>query len=164
MIKKIIIISLLLISCTYTNPTAFSSKALNDVFVTLGSDSIQFKKILKKHKGKKILIDVWASWCKDCIVSLPKLKQLQNEYTDVVFVFLSLDKGTESWRRGIEKFKLKGEHYFMQSGWNGNFGDFLRLNWIPRYLVVNEKGTITLFKATKATDTKITEALKKHSE
>ena len=49
----------------------------------------------------------------------------------------------------------------MQSGWDGDFGDFLGLNWIPRYLVVNENGFVDLFKSTKVTDPKIVNALKK---
>ena len=49
----------------------------------------------------------------------------------------------------------------MKNGLNSAFGDFLNSNWIPRYLVVNENGTIDLFKAKKITDKRIVEALKK---
>ena len=38
-----------------------------------------FQNILLKHQGKKILIDIWASWCRDCVVTLPELKKLQQE-------------------------------------------------------------------------------------
>ena len=34
----------------------------------------------------------FSNWCKDCIVGMPKLKELQSEYNDVDYVFLSLDK------------------------------------------------------------------------
>ena len=36
----------------------------------------------------------------------------------------------------------------------------LNSNWIPRYMVIDEQGDITLFKAKKATDKRIKEALK----
>ena len=42
----------------------------------------------------------------------------------------------------------------------GDFVDFVNLNWISRFMVIDEKGKIQLFKATKATDKEITEALK----
>ncbi|MBL4569076.1 MAG: TlpA family protein disulfide reductase [Flavobacteriaceae bacterium] len=161
MIKRILLISIFIVGCTFKVPTQFSQKALDDTFITLGNDSIQFKEILAKHKGKKILIDVWASWCKDCIVGLPKAKALQKEFPDVVFLFLSLDKNVKSWKRGIDRFGIKGEHYFMQSGWKGDFGDFLNLNWIPRYVVIDEEGMITMFKATKSKSKKIVNALAK---
>ena len=92
---------------------------------------------------------------------MPRAKQLQKEFPEVTFLFLSLDKDVTSWKRGIERFDIKGEHYFMQSGWDGDFGNFLDLNWIPRYLVVNENGFVDLFKSIKVTDPEIVNALKK---
>ena len=43
----------------------------------------------------------------------------------------------------------------------GDFVDFVNLNWISRYMVIDEKGEITLFKATDTSDKDIVEALKK---
>ena len=43
----------------------------------------------------------------------------------------------------------------------GDLVEFLNVSWIPRYIVVNEKGEITLFKATDASDKDIIRALKK---
>lgn len=149
------------LSSLFNAPTSFSDKALEDVFVSKDDKNIAFKEILSKYKGKKIVIDVWASWCKDCVGGLPKVKALQKEYPEVVFLFLSLDKSVESWKKGIDRFEVLGEHYFMQSGWKGDFAKFLNLDWIPRYMVVDEQGEISLFKAIKSTDIKIIEALKK---
>ena len=65
------------------------------------------------------------------------------------------------WKKAIDKDNIEGEHYFMKNGLNGDFGDFLNSNWTSRYMVVNEKGVIELFKAKKITDKRIVEALKK---
>ncbi len=148
------------LSCSKDTPTQFSQDALNDAFVTLSGETIPFNEILTKHEGKTLLIDVWASWCKDCIKGMPKVKTLQENNTDVVYVFLSLDKSMDSWKRGIDKYQVEGDHYFMQSGWKGDFGTFIDLDWIPRYMVVDETGTIKLFKAVKADDSKLINALK----
>ena len=43
---------------------------------------------------------------------------------------------------------------------DGDFVDFINLGWIPRYMVINEQGEITLFKATNASDKNIIKALK----
>ena len=48
----------------------------------------------------------------------------------------------------------------MKSGPDGPFRKFLNSNWIPRYLVVDKQGNIKLFKAKKASDSRIKEALK----
>jgi len=142
-------------------PKQFSEKALNDTFVSLDGEVLSFSSILNKYKGKTIFIDVWASWCKDCLEGMPNVKELQKQNKDIVYLFLSLDKTTESWKKGIEKYDVQGEHYFMQSGWKGDFGEFLNLDWIPRYLVVDENQNIILYKAIKVTDNNLKEVLKK---
>ena len=93
---------------------------------------------------------------------VPKIKKLQKEFPDVVFLFLSVDRSNPSWKRAINRYNLKGEHYNLPEGMkDGEFVDFINLNWIPRYMVINESGEITLFKATNAADKEIKEALKK---
>lgn len=141
-----LVVAFIAFNCTSQVPTTFSEKALNDTFITLEGESIPFKQILEEHKGKTILIDVWASWCKDCITGLPKVKELQETNQEIAFVFLSLDKSIPKWKNGIEKYQLEGNHYFMQSGWKGDFGKFLKLNWIPRYLVVDANQNISVYK------------------
>ncbi|MBR9758261.1 MAG: redoxin family protein [Algicola sp.] len=154
--------SVLLFNCQAQEaPKHFSESALNDTFIALDGTSLTFSEILDKHKDKTILIDVWASWCGDCIKGMPKVKELQKAHTDIVYLFLSLDKSEDSWKRGIKKYDVQGEHYYMQSGWKGAFGSFLNLDWIPRYLVVNPDQSITLYKAVKATDKNLKAALVK---
>ena len=151
----------LCVGCTFETPTLFSEKALEDTFLDLEGTSIRFKDVIERYKGKTILINVWASWCGDCIEAIPEEKKLKNEFSEVVFLHLSLDRDIESWKNGIERLDIEGEHYFIESGWKGDFGAFLNLNWIPRYLIVNKEGVIQLFKATKPTDRLIRQNLKK---
>ncbi|MFT5761264.1 MAG: thiol-disulfide isomerase/thioredoxin [Polaribacter sp.] len=164
MIKKTSFFSfffLIFIGCNFQSPTTFSKEALNDSFFNINNKSIQLKEILAKNKGEKIVINVWASWCKDCIVGMPDLKEFQKNNSTVKTIFLSTNRSIFSWKKAIQKYDIKGEHYFMKNGLNSALGDFLNSNWIPRYLVVNENGTIDLFKAKKITDKRIVEALKK---
>lgn len=159
--KKILLLFVVIsISCKTEKSTfQFSKKALNDTFLSENNTEIQFKDIIKQYKGKKVLIDIWATWCKDCIVGFPDVKKLQNKHKDVVFLFLSLDKEIDKWKNGIEKHNLQGEHYYISSGWKGDFCSSINLDWVPRYMVINKNGEITLFKAIKATDNSITKAL-----
>ncbi len=148
----ILILFLTLLSCKEQEPTQFTHDALTDTFITLEGQEITFKSILEKHKGQVIVIDIWASWCKDCIAGMPKVKALQEANNNVVYVFLSLDKTQDAWKKGIAKYKVQGNHYFMQSGWEGPFGKFVNLDWIPRYMVVDKAGNIALYKAIEADD------------
>tara|TARA_R110002073_G_scaffold145532_2_gene297646 strand:- start:11260 stop:11742 length:483 start_codon:yes stop_codon:yes gene_type:complete len=159
--KRIYILLFVVLASSCERPTQFTEEALQETFTSLNQENVRFQSILEKHKGKKILIDIWASWCRDCIVRLPDLKKLQRENPETVYVFFSLDRTHNSWKKAINKFQIKGDHYFMKEGKKGGLGDFLNLWWIPRYVVVNEIGEILLFKATKITDKNISEALKK---
>ena len=152
---------LAILSCNTDHPTRFSEAALKDSFTTLKGDAITLKSILNKHKSKTIVIDIWASWCGDCIKGMPKVKDLQLEFKDVAFVFLSLDRGVEAWKRGIKKYNVIGDHYYLQNAKDCDFGDFANISWIPRYMVVNKAGEIVVFDVIEANDNKLIEALKK---
>jgi thiol-disulfide isomerase/thioredoxin len=149
-----------LLSCQNRVETQFSEAALNDEFVTLNGDSVLFKTILEKHLGNTVFIDVWASWCKDCLEGMPSVKELQQKHPEVDFVYLSLDKTQKAWKKGIDRLEIKGDHYFMQSGWKGAMGTFLDLDWIPRYMIIDKQGIIKVFKAIKTTDITLLNNLK----
>lgn len=161
--KKIYLLFLILFaSCNFEKPTQFSELALNDIVHDINNTPFSIKEVFDKYKGKKVLIDVWASWCGDCIKGLPSVQNLQKEYPAVVFLFLSVDKSKNAWKSGINRFQIKGEHYNLSKGMkSGEFVDFISLGWIPRYMVIDEQGNISLFKATSASDSAVKEALNK---
>jgi thiol-disulfide isomerase/thioredoxin len=161
--KKIYFIFIILcVSCNLEKPTQFSELALNDTVYDLNNTAFSVKEVLDQYKGKKVVIDVWASWCGDCIKGLPSVRNLQKEYPKVIFLFLSVDKNKNAWRKGVQRFQIKGAHYNLPKGMkSGEFIDFISLGWIPRYMVIDERGKISLFKATSASDSGIIEALKK---
>ena len=127
--------------------------------VTTENKPITFAEILKKYEGKTIVIDVWASWCSDCVKGMPKVKELQEKNPEVTFLFISMDKSYESWLKGIEKYEVRGEHYLTTDGMKGVFGKSIDLEWIPRYMVVDKKGKIALYKVIEADDEKLIKTL-----
>lgn len=159
--KKIFVFFLIVVSsCTTDYPKDFSEAALKEMLITQDEMKLTFREVLYENKGKKILINFWASWCKDCINDFPKIKQLQKEFPDVVYVFLSVDFGKPSWKKAIKKYDLKGLHYNLPKGMKeGNLVEFANLKWISRYMVIDENGKISLFKANKAADDNIKKAL-----
>ena len=160
--KKIIVVATLLIStlgCAQKEETSFKKDGLENVMVTTENKPITFAEILKKYEGKTIVIDVWASWCSDCVKGMPKVKELQEKNPEVTFLFISMDKSYESWLKGIEKYEVRGEHYLTADGMKGVFGNSIDLDWIPRYMVVNKKGKIALYKVIEADDKKLIKTL-----
>ncbi len=132
--------------CTQAQ-TEFSKTALNETLLNSEGSQTSFKEILKKHKGKTLVIECWASWCSDCVKAMPKVKELQAQHPEVDYVFVSMDKTSEKWKLGIEKHDLQGEHYLTNDGMKGVFGTAINLDWIPRYIVVDKHGKIALYRA-----------------
>lgn len=162
MIKKIIVLTTLLIStlgCAQKVETSFKQEALTNVMATTENKPITFAEILKKYEGKTVVIDVWASWCPDCIKGMPKVKELQKKYPEVTYLFISMDKNYEAWVKGIEKYNVQGENYLTSDGMKGIFGKSVNLDWIPRYMVVDKSGKIALFKVIEADDEKLIQVL-----
>jgi thiol-disulfide isomerase/thioredoxin len=160
--KKIIVVATMLIStlgCAQKEETSFKKEGLENVMVTTENKPITFVEILKKYEGKTIVIDVWASWCSDCVKGMPKVKELQEKNPEVTFLFISMDKSYESWLKGIEKYEVRGEHYLTADGMKGVFGKSIDLDWIPRYMVVDKKGKIALYKVIEADDEKLIKTL-----
>ncbi len=161
--KKTYLILTVLVSCLSCaeDPIQFSEAALNDTFVSLEGEEVTFKSILEKHKNKTIVIDIWASWCSDCLRGMPKVKALQENNKDVAYVFLSLDRGQKAWKKGIEKYNVVGDHYYMPNAKDCDFADFVSISWIPRYMVINKANEIVVFDVIEADDEKLIEAIKK---
>lgn len=136
--------------------TEFSKKVLNEKMTTLDGKKIAIKDILKKHKGNILIIDFWASWCKDCILALPKTKELMKENPSVKFVYFSVDRNLDQWKNGLEKYQLtEQENYWFSQGWKNPFNNYVDLNWVPRFIVVDTKGKIAKYYAISPEDPEI---------
>ena len=148
-------------SCTQAQKTEFSKKALSETLLTTDGSQIKFEEILKNQKGKTTVIEVWASWCGDCVKVMPKLKELQANNPTVSYVFLSMDKTADKWKEGIEKHELNGLHYMANDGMKGAFGKAIDLDWIPRYIIIDKTGKIVLYRAIETDFEQINTTLKK---
>lgn len=145
----------------YLTQQYFPDSALKVSLMTLEGEKINFSEILKKYEGKKVVIDFWASWCRDCLAGLPDIKKLQKKMNkeNVVFVFLSLDKDALKWKKGITSLEIEGEHYWLDIGWKNALTNYIQLDWIPRYMVLDEKGKVILAKTVHADDDKLKKVL-----
>lgn len=155
-----ILIIFTIISCSNTQKTAFSKEALAEKLLAEDGSQTAFADILKKHEGKTLVIEIWASWCGDCIKAMPKIKELQTNNPDAAYLFISMDKTAEKWKNGIEKHELKGDHFMANDQMKGVFGKAIDLDWIPRYIIVDKTGKIVLYRAIETDFEKINTILK----
>jgi thiol-disulfide isomerase/thioredoxin len=147
--KKIVVLFVIfaVVSCSNAQKTEFSTQALESSLLTTDATEITFENSLKKHKGKVLLIEIWATWCGDCVKAMPKIHELQAKHPEIDYLFISMDKAEDKWKKGITKYDLKGDHLLAKDQMKGDFAKAIDLNWIPRYIIIDKTGKIAIYRA-----------------
>ena len=101
-------------------------------------------KSLSSLEGKVVLIDFWASWCKPCIRTIPKLKKVYDRYADQGFEIygVSLDKKRQSWTKAIDKYGMDWIHVSDLKYFNSAAAQKYKVRSIPYTVLVDREGEI----------------------
>lgn len=99
---------------------------------------------LSDLRGKYVLIDFWAAWCKPCREENPNVVRLYNQYKDEGFeVFgVSLDRTREAWVEAIEQDSLKWTQVSDLKYFNSKAASTYQINAIPATYMVDPEGNI----------------------
>ncbi|CAM3405848.1 TlpA disulfide reductase family protein [Pontibacter korlensis] len=57
---------------------------------TLDGESVS----LNEYRGKPLLVNVWATWCKPCLAEMPAINELQQNYPDEISIVTVSDEDT----------------------------------------------------------------------
>lgn len=116
-------------------------------------------------KGKKVYIDIWATWCAPCIKELPALKALAIELREenIEFVSVSIDKieAQEKWATFIDEMELSGLQLFAYGDWQSDIVTAYNIKGIPRFLLIGADGKIITANAPRPSDPNLKQLLLK---
>lgn len=99
---------------------------------------------LSDLRGKYVLIDFWAAWCKPCREENPNVVRLYHQYKDKGFeVFgVSLDRTKEAWVKAIEEDGLEWTQVSDLKYFNSEAAATYQINAIPATYMVDPEGKI----------------------
>ncbi|MDE5675183.1 MAG: TlpA family protein disulfide reductase [Muribaculaceae bacterium] len=99
---------------------------------------------LSDYRGKYVLIDFWASWCRDCRKENPAVVELNRKYAGDKFAIIgvSMDKDKEAWLKAIEKDGLTWTQVSELKGWQSVPAPAYEIKWIPTNFLIGPDGKV----------------------
>ncbi|SMD37996.1 Peroxiredoxin [Reichenbachiella faecimaris] len=99
---------------------------------------------LSSFKGKYVMIDFWAAWCRPCRAENPNVVRMYQTYGGKGFEILgvSLDRQKESWVKAIAEDQLTWAQVSDLKYFESEAAQLYQINSIPATYLIGPDGTI----------------------
>lgn len=100
---------------------------------------------LSDYKGKKVILNFWATWCPPCRAEMPDMQkyydqQAQDENVEILAVNLTTaDKGIDKINAFVEEFSLT---FPIPMDTQGEIGELYQAASIPTSYMIDTKGRV----------------------
>jgi thiol-disulfide isomerase/thioredoxin len=95
-------------------------------------------------RGKVVLVDFWATWCKPCEMTIPMQKKLYARYAAQGFEIFSIntDQGKDAAERAASYAQGMGIPWPILRDPDGAAGDAYKVESIPHMVIVDKLGVV----------------------
>ncbi len=127
---------------SYTKVGAVGSKAIDFT----QPDTTGAPVSLHSFKGKYVLLDFWASWCRPCRMENPNVvenfKEFKNKNFTVLSVSLDRPGDKDKWIQAIHTDSLTWTHVSDLQFWNNAAALLYHVQQIPQNMLIDPEGKI----------------------
>ncbi len=94
------------------------------------------------YKGKILLVDFWAAWCKACRIENPQFAELYNDYKNkgLEVVSISQDEKVKVWQKAITKDGIGMWRHIQDK--DRTISDLYGVSSLPQNLIIGKNGKI----------------------
>lgn len=95
---------------------------------------------LESFKGRKVFVNLWATWCPPCRAEMPSIEELyrKTDKEKAVFIMLSLDDNFDKAKNYAVKQNMQAPIYYPAQ----NLPELLNTESIPATYIFNENGEL----------------------
>ncbi|WP_395737480.1 TlpA family protein disulfide reductase [Prosthecobacter sp.] len=121
-------------------PASGATQALDIKFTAVDGRVVD----LASLRGKVVLIDFWATWCKPCMGEIPNVVAAYQKYHDQGFevIGISFDTNKVTLQRVTEDMHMPWPQYFDGKGWQNDFGVKFGIHGIPTMWLIDQQGRL----------------------
>lgn len=142
-----------------------NTRASNSFLVNTEGDTLSWSKMIGANRGSVVYIDFWARWCTPCRKEMPYSELLRKNLAKekVIFEYISIDKKKSDWETAANDIGLRkyNKSYIVINPEKDEFIQRLKVNEIPRYVLLDKEGKILVTDAKRPSDPLLKEQINK---
>lgn len=97
---------------------------------------------LSQYKGKVVLLNFWAMWCRPCRAEMPSMEKLYNAYREKDFVILAVSMDRKEKNEVSEFVKKNGYTFPVLLDPDSTLSENYKVPYIPATFLIDRQGQI----------------------